>query len=67
MGGVFIAVPNPPAVGTTLRLVFEVPGGSVQTEGVVRNISPEGMGVEFIKVSAQDRVLLKLLLKRLLR
>jgi PilZ domain len=67
-GGLFISASNPPPVGTNLRLLFELPGGSFQAEGVVRNIQQgNGMGVEFTKVRAQDRVLLKLLLKRLLQ
>jgi hypothetical protein len=28
MGGLFISVPDPPPVGTKLRLSFEVPGGT---------------------------------------
>ena len=68
MGGVFIAVPNMPPVGTSVRLVFEVPGGSVQAEGVVRNVSPDkGMGVEFTRVGTRDRMLLKILLRRLMQ
>ena len=68
MGGAFLAVLNPPAVGTTLRLVFEVPGGNVRADGVVRNVSlGKGMGVEFVKMGPQDRILLDRLLKRLLR
>jgi hypothetical protein len=68
MGGMFLAGPHVAPVGTNLRLVFEVPGGIVQAEAVVRNVAPgEGMGVEFTKLNAQDRVLLERLLKRLLR
>jgi hypothetical protein len=68
MGGLFISVPNPPPVGTKLRLTFEVPGGNVQAEAIVRNIVPgEGMGVEFTRLGLKDRVLLEKLLKRLLR
>ena len=68
MGGLFISVPDPPPVGTKLRLSFEVPGGNVQAEAVVRNIVPgEGMGVEFARLGLKDRVLLENLLKRLLR
>ncbi len=68
MGGLFISVPNPPPVGTKLRLTFEVPGGNVQAEVIVRNIVPgEGMGVEFMRLGLKDRVLLEKLLKRLLR
>ena len=48
MGGLFISAPDPPPVGTKLRLSFEVSGGNVQAEAIVRNIVPgEGMGVEF--------------------
>jgi hypothetical protein len=67
MGGVFLSVSRVRPAGTSLRLVFEVPGGIVQAEGVVRSVSPgEGMGVEFTKMNPQDRVLLGRLLKRLL-
>jgi hypothetical protein len=67
MGGVFLSVSRVRPAGTSLRLVFEVPGSIVQAEGVVRSVSPgEGMGVEFTKMNPQDRVLLGRLLKRLL-
>ena len=68
MGGIFICVPVPPPVGTKLKLAFEVPGGEVQTEGIVRNIEPgKGMGIEFTRLNAKDRVLLQRLMTRLLR
>jgi PilZ domain-containing protein len=68
MGGLFISVPDPPPVGTKLILSFEVPGGNVQAEAIVRNIVPgEGMGVEFTRLRLKDRILLEKLLKRLLR
>lgn len=68
MGGLFISVPDPPRVGTKLRLSFEVPGGNVQAEAIVRNVVPgEGMGVEFARLAMKDRILLENLLKRLLR
>ncbi len=68
MGGLFLSVSNAPPVGVNLRLVFEVPGGSVQAEGVVRDIVlGEGMGVEFTRMAPQDRILLERLLTRLLR
>src|SRR5499427_9422205 len=48
MGGLFIAATHPPPVGTKIRLAFDVPGGSVQADAVVRDIIPgEGLGVEF--------------------
>jgi hypothetical protein len=68
MGGLFLSGFNALPVGTNLRLVFEVPGGSVQAEGIVRNITPsEGIGVEFTRIAPRDRVLLDRLLRRLLR
>lgn len=68
MGGLFIAAPNPPPVGTKVRLAFEVPGGSVRAEAVVRNIAPgEGLGVEFLRMDLKDKLLLQRLMNRLLR
>ncbi len=67
MGGAFLSGSRVKPIGTSLRLVFQVPGGIVQAEGVVRSVSPdEGMGVEFTNMTPQDRVLLEQLLKRLL-
>lgn len=42
MGGLFISVPSQPTVGTKLRLAFEVPGGNVRAEGIIRNVLPRG-------------------------
>jgi PilZ domain len=67
MGGLFVVEPNAPAVGTKVRLSFEVPGGNVHMEAVVRNQTPEGMGLELIKLNTRDRVLLEILMRRLLR
>lgn len=68
MGGLFISSPNPPPAGTKLMLVFDVPGGSVRAEAVVRNVVPgEGLGVEFTRIDLRDKLLLQRLLNRLLR
>lgn len=68
MGGLFLCGSTTLRVGTDLTLVFEVPGGMVLADAVVRNIVPgEGMGVEFTKMNPQNRVLLEGLLTRLLR
>jgi PilZ domain len=67
MGGLFLCGPTM-RVGSDLTLVFEVPGGMVLAEAVVRDIVPdEGMGVEFTKMNAQSQALLGELLARLLR
>jgi hypothetical protein len=68
MGGLFLCGSITLRVGTDLTLVFEVPGGMVLANAVVRNIVPgEGMGVEFTKMNPEVRVLLEGLLTRLLR
>jgi hypothetical protein len=67
MGGAFLCG-NTMRVGTELTLVFQVPGGILQAQAVVRNIVlGEGMGVEFAKMNPEGRVLLEQLLTRLLR
>ena len=67
-GGLFLAASAVRPVGTTLTLLFQVPGGFVQAQGIVRSITPgEGMGVEFTEVGPQARVLLDDLLRRLLQ
>ena len=68
MGDVFLCGSITLRVGTDLTLVFEVPGGMILAEAVVRNIVPgEGMGVEFTKMNPQSQALLDELLTRLLR
>jgi len=68
MGGLFLAAPRVRPAGTILKLVFEVPGGVVQADAVVRSFSRgEGMGLEFTKMGPRDRVLLGQLLRRLLQ
>jgi len=67
LGGLFIAAPDPPAVGTSLKLIFEVPGGHVRARAVVRSSLPgKGMGIEFTAMNYEDRGRLAMLLKRLL-
>ncbi|HYL10240.1 MAG TPA: PilZ domain-containing protein [Candidatus Acidoferrales bacterium] len=67
MGGLFISIPDPPAVGTAVRLIFEVPSGEVRARAIVRSVKPgEGMGVEFKEMSVEDRARLQQLLKRLI-
>ena len=68
MSGLFISAPDPPPMGTKLRLAFEVPGGNVRADAIVRNIAPgEGFGVEFTRMALGDKLLLQKLLNRLLR
>ena len=67
-GGLSVAGDITRPVGSSLMLVFEVPGGVVQAEAVVRNVKPgKEMGLEFTSMRPQARALLDDLLKRLLR
>lgn len=68
MGGLFISVGELPPLGTKLKLTFEVPGGTVHADAIVREIVPcEGIGVEFTQMKSRDKLLLEKLLTRLLR
>src|SRR2546427_9141259 len=67
MGGLFINIPDPPVVGTVVKLLFEVPSGEVRAQAIVRNVKPgQGMGVEFRQMAMEDRARLQQLLKRLI-
>lgn len=67
MGGLFIATPEPPAVGEIVKLYFEVPGGEVRARAIVRDSQQgKGMGVEFTAMGHEARARLHRLLKRLL-
>jgi hypothetical protein len=67
-GGLSLSASITRPVGTSLTLVFEVPGGVVNAEAVVRNVLPgKEMGLEFTSMGPQARALLDDLLKRLLR
>ena len=66
LGGLFISTPNPPPVGTVVKLIFEVPGGEVRARAIVRNAKPgRGMGVEFTGMGFQDRARMSHLLNQL--
>lgn len=67
IGGLFIATPNPAAVGAVITLLLSVPEGEIRSRAVVRNVVPkEGMGLEFTEMSQQDAVRLQNLVTRLL-
>lgn len=60
LGGTFIVTPNPPMIGTPLKLLFDVPGGELRVRAVVRRSVPgQGMGVQFVEMQIGDRALLK--------
>lgn len=66
LGGLFVSTPDPPPVGTLVKLLFDVPGGEVRARAIVKNIkSGEGMAVAFIDMGYEDRARLNQLVKRL--
>ncbi len=67
IGGLFIATPNPAALGASLTVLFAVPEGEIRAKAVVRNVVPiEGMGVQFTELGQEASVRLQTLITRLL-
>jgi len=67
LGGVFIEASDPAPEGDTLRVQFDIPGGAVCGQAVVRrSLKGRGMGVEFTELSPASRAGLKELLHKLL-
>jgi Tfp pilus assembly protein PilZ len=67
VGGLFIATPNPAALGTVITVLLSVPEGEIRSRAVVRNVVPnEGMGVQFTELREQDTARLQNLVTRLL-
>ncbi|MGA8768662.1 MAG: PilZ domain-containing protein [Candidatus Acidiferrales bacterium] len=68
VGGLFVATPTPLALGSEVTLLMSVPEGEIRSRAVVRNlVSGEGMGVQFVEISAQDASRVEKLVARLLR
>lgn len=66
LGGLFIRTKVPPAVGTFIQLLIDIPGGGVRARAVVRNTKPDnGMGVGIISMSQEDRQRLSKFLSQL--
>jgi len=66
LGGLFIATPDPPPVGTVMKIVFDVPSGEVRARAIVKNVKAgQGMAVAFIDMGYADRARLDQLLKKL--
>jgi tetratricopeptide (TPR) repeat protein len=56
MGGLFFHTPNPPAVGSMIRLLFDLKAGEIRARAIVRDSRPEkGMGVQFVQMAMSDR------------
>lgn len=56
LGGLFISTPDPPAAGTIIALLIDLPGGEVRARAIVRSVLPrQGMGVEIMSMRQEDR------------
>lgn len=65
-GGLYILTPKPPAPGTFIQLLLDVPAGEVRATAIVQRSEPkEGMGVKFVAMEQEDRVRFSRWLKRL--
>jgi hypothetical protein len=68
LGGLFIQVAKPAAIGEALKMVFNVPDGEVRARATVRDSHPgKGMGVEFTCMRTEDRARLQRTIRNLLR
>jgi hypothetical protein len=66
LGGLFIATSDPAAVGTVVKIVFDVPSGEVRARAIVKHVKTgQGMAVAFIDMDYPDRARLDQLLKKL--
>jgi hypothetical protein len=66
LGGLFISTRQPCAVGEVVKLLIDLPEGAVRAVAIVRDCRPqEGMGVEFVTMSTEDRTRMQQLLKRI--
>jgi len=66
LGGLYILTPEPPAPGTFIELLLDVPAGEVRATAVVQRSKPkEGMGVKFVAMQQEDRARFVRWLKRL--
>jgi PilZ domain-containing protein len=66
MGGLFVCTKEPPAAGTMVECVIDIPGNPVRARAVVRNVKPgEGMGLGIVSMTPEDRARLSNYLKQL--
>jgi curved DNA-binding protein CbpA len=65
LGGLYLHAANPPSVGSTIELVFDLPTGEVRARAIVRSSTPhKGMGIQFIQMRPEDRAKLNRYLSR---
>jgi len=65
LGGLYLHDANPPAEGSTIELIFNLPTGQVRGRAIVRNSLPgKGMGIQFVQMQPEDRAKLHQFLSR---
>jgi curved DNA-binding protein CbpA len=65
LGGLYLHAANPPSVGSTIELVFDLPTGEVRARAIVRSSMPQkGMGIQFVHMRPEDRAKLDRYLSR---
>jgi hypothetical protein len=56
LGGLYIRTSEPPAPGTFIQLLLDVPTGEVRARAIVQRSKPkEGMGVKFVAMRQEHR------------
>ena len=56
LGGLYLHAANPPSVGSTIELIFDLPAGEVRARAIVRSSMPQkGMGIQFVQMRPEDR------------
>jgi curved DNA-binding protein CbpA len=65
LGGLYLHARNPPSIGSTIELVFDLPTGEVRARAIVRSSTPgKGMGIQFVQMRPEDRAKLNRYLSR---
>ncbi len=66
LGGLFVRTQHPPALGTSLQLLFNAPEGEVRARAIVRSVVPgRGMGLAIVSMEQEHRARLDRWLKKL--
>jgi hypothetical protein len=67
LGGAFVQSAQRMSVGDSLKVEIRTGLRSIQSTAVVRNVSPDGGGIEFVHMKAEDRETLRRVIGRLIR
>ncbi len=65
LGGTYIQTDKSYPMGTVLSLRFGTGGDVVEADVIVRDVEPDGIGVEFVKLRGANEDALKRLMDRL--